>query len=816
MLTVILLNRLLWKEGRVKLTDCLIIGYNDGNFNEHVDLLKAMGVDHPDYRDLNMNFIEHENRAYRALDILNYFYFQNTEGEYERFHNAYFLSYAILYLGTYLSRRGFTFDYLNLFQTEKEKLAEKLKKGNISTIAITTTVYTMSEPVSEIISFIRNYNNSVKIIVGGPFISKQVENIEKNSLELFCKYLNADFYIFNIEGEQALSNVLSAIKNGEDYKNIKNIGYRDGDNYVITPFENEINSLEENMVDYSLFPKEDIGEFLHIRLSKGCPYACSYCAFPLRADKYKYLDIEYAKKELDAVRNIGTVKRLLFIDDSFNVPKARFKELLKMMIEQKYDFKWHCFIRCDQCDEEMVELMKEANCEGVFVGLESANDKLLQGMNKTSRKEDFRRTIPLFKKAGFTVFISIFTGFPGETYDTFQETIDFLKEVKPDFYRPQLWYCDPVTPIWHQRDKYGLNGVNFAWSHDTMDVKTACDLNEWAFLSLDNPVWVPDPGFNYISIYYLKNRGMTIEHEKKFLSSFNAIVKEKLIYPNKEVASPELIEALSRACRYNSSCEADTKVVDNYSGKMYLQTEKYVFKEFFNINEEEHSNDKMYVALTSESKVENKQSAVWYQEKMKLTELESKFDNDIKNIVLATFNMVFSYLNNKKGLHILTGLDTSEVIPLNIELSDKGNIKELIRCTEQKVNKTKEHRTFALHVLTSSRGYIDEGLRFDIAYLFSDDSSQPMHLEKYHSRITNDLNLILKITNHSNDLYKIQMDYSVDKYSFEDIENLYTCLDNLLEDMRSGVVYDMESIKFNSEKLISKSVNDFELTNFNF
>ena len=43
-------------------TDCLVIGSNDGQFAHEVEMMRAMGVDHPDFRDLNLNFIEYQGR----------------------------------------------------------------------------------------------------------------------------------------------------------------------------------------------------------------------------------------------------------------------------------------------------------------------------------------------------------------------------------------------------------------------------------------------------------------------------------------------------------------------------------------------------------------------------------------------------------------------------------------------------------------------------------------------------------------------------------------------------------------------------------
>lgn len=47
-------------------------------------------------------------------------------------------------------------------------------------------------------------------------------------------------------------------------------------------------------------------------------------------------------------------------------------------IRNKYAFKWHCFFRCNQTDEETIDLMAEAGCIGAFLGLESASEPVFQ------------------------------------------------------------------------------------------------------------------------------------------------------------------------------------------------------------------------------------------------------------------------------------------------------------------------------------------------------------------------------------------------------------------------------------------------------
>lgn len=767
------------------MVDCLLIGYNDGDFNQLVEMLRSMGSDHPDFRDLNTSFIEYNGKSYRALDILDYFYHENCPKDAKPFHNADLLWNGIMYLATFLSKRGLTFDYVNLFQFEKSKLKEKLVKNNIRSIAITTTIYTMADPVMEVISFVKQHNTTAKIIVGGPLIEKQAGSMDDEKRQMFFSYIGADFFILDREGEQALANVVTALKEERDFSEIRNIAYRQDATYRMTPIEYENNSLEENRIDYSLFTKEEIGESINVRISKGCPYSCTYCGFPLRSKKYRYLGTEYIIDELDDIDKFGTVKNLFFMDDSVNIPKARFKDLMRCMAERNYGFRWNCFLRCDSCDEETIELMQQAKCEGVFLGLESANEQLLKNMNKTSRKEHFLKTVPLFKKAGMVVFVSIFTGFPGETYETFQETLDFLKEIEPDFYRPQLWYCDPVTPIWEQRDKFGLKGTNFAWSHNTMDAKTACDLNDKAFLSLDTPVWVPDPGFNFISVFYLMHRGMSIEKQKLFLQCFNAIIKDKILFPNRREIPKGLLEALRKSCRFDRPEEMDLRPVKLYSGAEYDKTEIFLLREFYGKKEEAGSLRFKYFSLPQEERKEKRISKVLEIEINIIEKLKSAFGDQWKKALLTAFLITFNQISGKKELAFICGICQENLMPLKLGLDGEVSALELTDLVGWKIDKMLDYQTYALHILVNSMEYSHRELKFDFAYIFSDSETDGDPLSKYHNRFYNDLDFVLSV-NGLEDGVNATICYSRNIYSPDVIqkylEGLKVVVKELVED----------------------------------
>lgn len=531
--------------------DCLLVGFNDTDFGQYVDTVRSMGRGSGAYQDLRLAFFEHEGKPYRALDALSEFNTSGPGGTKRFFHNSDFLWPVITYLGSYLANRGFAFDYVNLFHLEQDKLAAKLRDPGLRTVAITTTLYVSAEPIVEIVSFIRKHNTDVKIIIGGPYVANQAKMLSRDDQNALYDYLGGDLYVIGREGERTLAQVLAAIDGGDPLTGVPNLAIRDGDDFTFTREDVESNPLEDNMVDYSLFPDDAFNEFVTTRTAKSCPFSCAFCGFPQRAGKYTYLDVEHVEHELDRLRRIPSVSTITFIDDTFNVPKVRFREILRMMIDKGYGFRWNSFYRSDHGDDETIRLMKEAGCEGVFLGVESGSDAMLKRMNKTARRKDYRQALAMFNEVGISTYASLIVGFPGETEETVAETISLIEEGQPDFYRAQLWYCDPVTPIFQKKEEYGIRGEAFNWQHDTMDSDTACELINSMFTSVRNSIWLPQSGFEQWSVFYLQRRGMSLPRIKNFLRSFNTIVADQIQSGESDHVRPELLAELKRNCQFD-------------------------------------------------------------------------------------------------------------------------------------------------------------------------------------------------------------------------------------------------------------------------
>ncbi len=503
--------------------DCLLIGNNQMVFSEYVDNIKKMGVGSGAYRDLNLSFIESDGKACSLSDVYNRQFPDNVHGllNYNNIFSA-----TIGYLGTFLNRKGLSFDFINSFQEEKEYLADMLLQRRVMAIAITTTYYVSVLPILEIMDFIKSRDTQVKIILGGPFIANQIRSLDQPSTLYLLKQIGADFYINSSQGELALTKLLYAIKNNTSLNSIDNLIYREADSYIFNKISREENDLENNLVDWKLF--KDMGRrMVSVRTAISCPFACAFCGFPHNAGEYTYIAPEYLCRELDLIALQPHINSVNFVDDTFNVPVNRFKEILKLFINKKYKFRWNSHFRCQYADEETVLLMKEAGCEGVFLGIESGSQSILENMNKKTSIEAYYRGMELLKKYGIISYASFIVGFPGETDKTVKDTIDFIETAQPDFYRTQLWYYDLMTPVHELKDKYKLRNSQFEWTHCTMNAKEAADWIDYIFINVRNSIWLPQNDFDYPGLFNLLSRGWSISEVKAYITSFNQQVSQK-------------------------------------------------------------------------------------------------------------------------------------------------------------------------------------------------------------------------------------------------------------------------------------------------
>lgn len=168
--------------------------------------------------------------------------------------------------------------------------------------------------------------------------------------------------------------------------------------------------------------------------SRGCPFRCSFCLHPqtLTGRSARYRSVE---KVLDEVAwcldNVPGLRTIFFEDDTLTADKVRCRAFCAAILRRGLRFEWSANSRAD-LDASLLSVMHRAGCRQVCVGFESADPKALASMKKglaATRMEKFRADA---KAAGIKVHGCFIFGFPGDTRESIQATIDFALKLNPD------------------------------------------------------------------------------------------------------------------------------------------------------------------------------------------------------------------------------------------------------------------------------------------------------------------------------------------------------------------------------------------------
>jgi anaerobic magnesium-protoporphyrin IX monomethyl ester cyclase len=225
--------------------------------------------------------------------------------------------------------------------------------------------------------------------------------------------------------------------------------------------------FQHNHVRWSRLPQTDhLYHTVHMRTARSCAFKCAFCEYPVNQGPLTVMPAEIVEEELRELQKLGTVRSLIFTDDTFNVPLGRFKQLLKVLA--KFDFEWYSFFRPQYADHETAKLMKDAHCKAVFAGLESVDDQVLKNMNKAAKADDYRRGIEQLKNYDIQVHTNFIVGFPGETEESAEKIVRFLDEMEIPFCTVCTWVFIPSTPIGARVADFGIQGMGIDWKHDTM------------------------------------------------------------------------------------------------------------------------------------------------------------------------------------------------------------------------------------------------------------------------------------------------------------------------------------------------------------
>jgi anaerobic magnesium-protoporphyrin IX monomethyl ester cyclase len=160
--------------------------------------------------------------------------------------------------------------------------------------------------------------------------------------------------------------------------------------------------------------------------SRGCPYQCSYC-HTIHGKRYRGLSPAKVLDQMeDLVKNHG-VEEFMMVDDIFNFDLERAKEICRGIVQRglKLHLQFPNGVRGDRFDEELVALMKQAGTHFMAIAIETTSKEYQRLIRKNLKVDKAEQTILWARKYNIEVSGFFMIGFPGETVDQIQQTIDF-------------------------------------------------------------------------------------------------------------------------------------------------------------------------------------------------------------------------------------------------------------------------------------------------------------------------------------------------------------------------------------------------------
>jgi len=204
----------------------------------------------------------------------------------------------------------------------------------------------------------------------------------------------------------------------------------------------------------------------NVIVNRGCPNQCSFCSRQKLFKKTKIRSISSILTEIRDILSMQTYTHINFYDN-ININNAFFKDFCNMFIEQKLKIPWGCEIRVDTIEEEDAYLLREAGCQLIATGIESASVDVLRKNFKFQDPKQVMEGILNLKKYQIPIQAYFVLGLPGETEETFQETLDYINSLPLDENDKINYFIAtpyPGSRLWDEKEQFKINIIetNFA------------------------------------------------------------------------------------------------------------------------------------------------------------------------------------------------------------------------------------------------------------------------------------------------------------------------------------------------------------------
>jgi len=276
------------------------------------------------------------------------------------------------------------------------------------------------------------------------------------------------------EGEYALIDLLNYLENVKVRgKKVKPLGSgiknKKTGNITIYPPQKKVVDLEKlpipawdllkNINEY--FPAKTNNTFTVIT-SRGCPYKCAFC-HNANENVKQYLGcyrIRSANSVLDEVEFVQKLIKnkigMLDADSDYHlVNKDYVKDWCDTLKKRAPHLKWGTCGRYSTIDIEMIDMIKDANCVLINLGVETGSRRLQEFNQKIIELPKAIKIGKALKRRNIFLTNTYIFGHPTETYDEMKQTIKYIRKIPSSLNLIQIYRPIPGTPYYDLSIKEG-------------------------------------------------------------------------------------------------------------------------------------------------------------------------------------------------------------------------------------------------------------------------------------------------------------------------------------------------------------------------
>jgi anaerobic magnesium-protoporphyrin IX monomethyl ester cyclase len=175
--------------------------------------------------------------------------------------------------------------------------------------------------------------------------------------------------------------------------------------------------------------------YVIVETSRGCPYTCDFCVAPIhQGHKFRERSAKTLVDEIERTHRELGVDFFYLWGDTVTLNVKTFSAFCEELIARNLPIQWFGNARADNLtDPAFVHRLKRSGCWMLALGIESESDQVRKDMVKRLERQKIQAAFKNMRDTGIRSFAFFIFGYPGETRESMEHTIDYAIELDPDF-----------------------------------------------------------------------------------------------------------------------------------------------------------------------------------------------------------------------------------------------------------------------------------------------------------------------------------------------------------------------------------------------